>query len=62
VNASAVQILPPFLRCLCFYTSGAFTINSSTPTLTGNLNEHPVPDIAHLFPDEDQQGMPNRNV
>jgi hypothetical protein len=23
-------------------TSGAFTIDSSTPTLTGNLNEHPV--------------------
>jgi hypothetical protein len=29
-------------RCLCFYTSGAFTIDSSTPTLTGNLNEHPI--------------------
>jgi hypothetical protein len=26
--------------------SGAFTIDSSTPTLTGNLNEHPIhPDI-----------------
>jgi hypothetical protein len=42
VNASAVQILPQFLRCLCFYTSGAFTIDSSTPTLPGNLNEHPL--------------------
>jgi hypothetical protein len=62
VNASAVQILPQFLRCLCFYTSGALTINSSTPTLTGNLNEHPISDIAHSFPDEDRQGMPNCNI
>jgi hypothetical protein len=29
-------------RCLCFYTYGAFTIDSSTPTLTGDLNEHPI--------------------
>jgi hypothetical protein len=42
VNGSAVQILPQFLRCLYFYTSGAFTIDSPTPTLTGNLNEHPI--------------------
>jgi hypothetical protein len=28
---------------LCRLTSGAFTIDSSTPTLTGNLNEHPIP-------------------
>jgi hypothetical protein len=42
VNASAVSILPQFLRRLCFYTSGAFTIDSSTPTLTENLNEHPI--------------------
>jgi hypothetical protein len=27
---------------LCRRTSGAFTIDSSTPTLTGNLNEHPI--------------------
>jgi hypothetical protein len=29
--------LPRFLRC-----SDAFTIYSSTTTLTGNLNEHPI--------------------
>jgi hypothetical protein len=29
-------------RCLCFYTYGAFTIDSSTPTLIGDLNEHPI--------------------
>jgi hypothetical protein len=27
---------------LGFYTIGGFTIDSSTPTLTGNLNEHPI--------------------
>jgi hypothetical protein len=29
-------------RHLYFNTSGAFTIDSSTPTLTGNLNEDPI--------------------
>jgi hypothetical protein len=28
--------------CLCFYTSGAFIIDSPTPTLTVNLNEQPI--------------------
>jgi hypothetical protein len=32
----------PQIRCLCFYTSGAFTTDSPTPTPTGNLNEHPI--------------------
>jgi hypothetical protein len=27
---------------LCRLTSGAFTIDSSTPTLRRNLNEHPI--------------------
>jgi hypothetical protein len=31
-----------FVFLLCRLTSGAFTIDSSTPTLTGNLNEHPI--------------------
>jgi hypothetical protein len=26
------------------------------------LRDHIVPDIAHLFPDEYRQGMPNRNI
>jgi hypothetical protein len=26
------------------------------------FRDHIVPDIAHLFPNEDRQGMPNRNV
>jgi hypothetical protein len=28
-----------FVFLFCSLTSGAFTIDSSTPTLTGNLNE-----------------------
>jgi hypothetical protein len=31
---------------LCRLTSGAFTIDSSTPTLRINLNEHPI----YLYP------------
>jgi hypothetical protein len=31
-----------FVFLLCRLTSGAFTIDSSTPTLTINLNEHPI--------------------
>jgi hypothetical protein len=38
------------LRCLCFYTSGAFTIDSSTPTFTGNLNEHLIRVRYNLIP------------
>jgi hypothetical protein len=54
-NASAVYILPQFLRCLCFYTSGAFTIDSSTPTFTGNLNEHPIHTTTFQYTTETNQ-------
>jgi hypothetical protein len=42
---NALRITDPLFKCyrfLCFYMSGAFTIDSSTLTLTGNLNEHPI--------------------
>jgi hypothetical protein len=43
VNASAVQILPQFLRVVCIFTRVVpFTIDSSSPGLTGGLNEHPI--------------------
>jgi hypothetical protein len=31
-----------FVFLVCRLTSGAFTINSSSPTLRRNLNEHPI--------------------
>jgi hypothetical protein len=50
-HGSTVYYLTSLLRCLCFLlwflpcrlTCGAFKIDSSKPTLTGNLNEHPIP-------------------
>jgi hypothetical protein len=33
-------VIPQFLRFLCFYTNGSFTIDFSTPTLTEN--KHPT--------------------
>jgi hypothetical protein len=40
VNTSAV-FLPQFFRYL-FLDEFTFTIDSSTPTLTASLNEHPI--------------------
>jgi hypothetical protein len=48
VNSSRISCLnltslfALFLFSLCRLTSGAFTIDSSTPTLKRNLNEHPI--------------------
>jgi hypothetical protein len=48
VNASRISCLnltslvALFVFLLCRLTSGEFTIDSSTPTLTRNLNEHPI--------------------
>jgi hypothetical protein len=36
------QLFPMFVFLLCRLTSGAFKIDSSTPTLRRNLNEHPI--------------------
>jgi hypothetical protein len=36
-----------FVFSLCRLTSGAFTIDSSAPTLTGILNEHPIHNATH---------------
>jgi hypothetical protein len=36
-----------FVFSLCRLTSGAFTIDSSTPKLTGILNEHPIHNATH---------------
>jgi hypothetical protein len=37
-----ISLLALFRFLLCRLTSGAFTIDSSTPTLRINLNEHPM--------------------
>jgi hypothetical protein len=52
VNAPQIQITDHlfksnltfalFVFLLCKLTSGTFTIDSSTPTLRRNLNEHPI--------------------
>jgi hypothetical protein len=36
------RLLDRIVFLLCRLTSGAFTIDSSTPTLRRNLNEHPI--------------------
>jgi hypothetical protein len=43
-----ISVFTLFVFLLCRLTSGAFTIDYSTPTLRRNLNEHPVP--AHNAP------------
>jgi hypothetical protein len=42
VNALQITDHGSAVYILRSYTSGAFTINSSTSTLPGNLNEHPI--------------------
>jgi hypothetical protein len=43
VNALRITDHGSAVEILRFYTSGAFTIDFSTPTLTGNLSEHSIP-------------------
>jgi hypothetical protein len=48
VNALRITDHGSTVQILRFYTTGAFTIDSSTPTLIRNLNEHPILGTAYL--------------